>query len=461
MLDDALLRLQTSREVVRRKVNPDKIVNEIEIHFQFQYRAQMLQALIITLREGVEAALIVGITLAYLSKIQRPDLRRTVYFALTAAFICSIAVAVVISHFQINEDIFEGSIMLVAAVFVVSMIWFMSRAARKLKGHIEGKIGSLASTGRRFGLFIFVFLMVLREGVETVLILSAVSLNSTELMSFIGTVIGVLLAVIFGVMFVKGSIRINLQRFFRVTTVILVFVAAQLIVSGLHELSENGVLPSSRREMALVGPIVRNDAFFFITIVALAAMMILFDQRRRQDTAVASTNNSTNSRAVQRKVEWTARKERLWSGAVYVSSFIFVVLVTAQFIYAKSTSSLSPAHLLAFSGGQLSIPAADVSDGELHRYSTIIDDKEVRFLLFKKPDGKIVTVLDACQICGPVGFYKSGNQIICKNCSSPVNPQSMGQPGGCNPIPLKSSVQGGNVVISQADLASMASHFGK
>src|SRR6185437_1145930 len=140
----------------------------------------MIEALVITLREGVEAALIVGITLAYLSKILRPELRRVVYAALGAAFVC--------------------------------MIWFMGRAARKLKGEIEGKVGSLASSGRSFGLFLFVFLMVLREGVETVLILSAVSLNSTELMSFIGTLIGVLLAIVFGVMFVKGSVRINLQR---------------------------------------------------------------------------------------------------------------------------------------------------------------------------------------------------------------------------------------------------------
>src|SRR4029077_14393416 len=137
-----------------------------------------------------------------------------------------------------------------------------------------------------FGLFLFVFLMVLREGVETVLILTAVEFNSTQLLSFMGTLIGVLLAVIFGVMFVKGSIRINLQRFFRVTTVILIFVAAQLLVSGLHELSENGVLPSSREEMALIGPIVRNDLFFFVTIVTLAALMVLFEVKRRHPGAL-------------------------------------------------------------------------------------------------------------------------------------------------------------------------------
>src|SRR6201997_5664820 len=242
----------------------------------------MLQAFIITLREGVEAALIVGITLAYLTKIGRAELRKTVYAALVAAFLGSIGVAVVISRTHLNEDVFEGWVMLVAAFFVITMVIFMMKTGRKMKGEIEGKIGLLAGNDAWFGLFIFIFLMVLREGAETVLMLASVSLNSTELMSFLGTLLGVMAAIGFGVMFVKGSVRINLQKFFRVTTVILWFVAAQLIISGLHELSENGVLPSSKQEMALIGPIVRNDVFFFITIFALAALMVLFEVKSRQ-----------------------------------------------------------------------------------------------------------------------------------------------------------------------------------
>src|SRR5437763_5957934 len=265
----------------------------------------MLEAFIVTLREGVEAALIVGITLAYLAKINRPELKKSVYAALISAFVGSIAVAFLLSRTRWNQDIFEGWVMLAAAFFVVTMIVFMMRTGRKLKGQIEGKVGLLAGEDAWFGLFVFVFLMVLREGVETVLILSAVSLNSTELLSFIGTVLGVMVAILFGVMFVKSSVRINLQKFFRVTTVILFFVAAQLLISGLHELSENGVLPSSKEEMALIGPIVRNDLFFFVTILALAALMVLFDQRGRQgDGAPPPPSGGTNSRALQRKALW-------------------------------------------------------------------------------------------------------------------------------------------------------------
>src|SRR5271167_3984172 len=310
----------------------------------------MLQAFIITLREGVEAALIVGITLAYLAKIGRNDLRKAVYAALAAAFVGSIGVAVVLSRFKLNEDVFEGWVMLVAAVFVVTMIIFMMRTGRKLKGQIEGKLGTLAEQGSSVGVFLFVFLMVLREGAETVLMLSAVTLNSSELMSFIGTLSGVVVAVLFGVMFVKGSVKINLQKFFKVTTAILFLVAGQLVISGLHELSENGVLPSSRQEMALIGPIVRNDFFFFVTILALAALMVLFEMKSHQSVELPPAG------AARRKALWTVRRERFWMASVYVFSFAFIVMVTASFIYEKSASALSPAAEVIFVDGKVSIP---------------------------------------------------------------------------------------------------------
>jgi high-affinity iron transporter len=415
----------------------------------------MFQALVVTLREGVEAALIVGIALVYLSKIGRPDLRRTVYAALAAALLGSVAAAVALSYLPISQDQLEGWVMLVAALLVVGMILFMMRTARKLKGQIETKVGSLAGASSKLGLFAFIFLMVFREGVETVVILSGVTLNSTELMSFLGTLTGVALAVLFGVIFVKGSVRIDLRKFFRVTTVILFFVAAQLVITGLHELSETGVLPSSREEMALIGPIFRNDYFFPITMLALVALMVLLEYRRRQPVAATAP-----SAAEQRKLQWTARRERFWSILVCTTAFIFIFMVTAEFVYAKSTARLSPAAEVAFDKeGHAAIITNDLPEGELRRYSANVNGVEVRFLLYRKPDGKVATVFDACQICGGIGFYKGGNGIICKNCAAPVNPQSVGQPGGCNPIPLHSTQDNNSVVINVTDLAPQVGQF--
>src|SRR5271165_5068581 len=415
----------------------------------------MLDAFIVTLREGVEAALIVGITLAYLSKINRPELRKSVYAALISAFVGSLGVAFLLSRTRWNQDIFEGWVMLAAAFFVVTMIVFMLKTGRKLKGQIEGKVGLLAGEDAWFGLFLFVFLMVLREGVETVLILSAVSLNSTELLSFLGTFLGVIVAVLFGVMFVKGSVRINLQKFFKVTTAILFLVALQLVIAGLHELSESGVIPSSKREMALIGPIVRNDLFFFVTIFALAALMVLFDAKRREPVL------DSPSAAERRKEIWTARKERLWMASVYGFSFVFIALVTAEFIYTKSVSALSPAAEVSFTNGQVKIPLAQVSDGDLHRFQAKENGVEVRFWLYQKPDGKMATVLDACEICGAVGFYKTANGVVCKNCAAPINPQSVGTAGGCNPIPLTATQTADAVIIQEADIAAGSRMFEK
>jgi high-affinity iron transporter len=422
----------------------------------------MLQAFIITLREGVEASLIVGIVFAYLVKIGRPELKKVVFWALGSALAASVLGAVLIARTHFNSDIFEGWVMLAAALFVVSMIWFMHKTARSMKGEIEGRVARAIQNTSRLGLFFFVFLLVLREGVETVLILSAVSLNSTELLSFLGTALGVLVAVVFGVMFIRGSVRIDLQRFFRVTTVILYFVVFQLVVSGLHELSENGVLPSSQAEMRTIGPIVRNDLFFFVTMLALAALMVLMEQRRRTPATLPETTSS----AERRRIEWTQRREKLWMGAVVGSAFVFIFLSTAQFIYAKSSTALSATTPVTLVGDQVTVPATQITDDQLHRFGVHVDDgagrsPEVRFLLFKKPDGNIVSVADACNICGPVGFYMGSQGITCKMCASPLVPASMGQPGGCNPIPLKSTQANGEIIIAASDLKALAPRFEK
>ena len=417
----------------------------------------MFQALVVTLREGVEAALIVGITLVYLAKIGRTDLRKTVYAALITALLGSIAGGVVLSSLPINQDKVEGWVMLVAALFVITMVIFMMRTARKLKGEIESKVGSLAADGgSKWGLFAFIFLMVFREGVETVVILSGVTLDSTELMSFLGTLMGVALAVVFGVMFVKGSVRVDLRKFFRVTTVILFFVAAQLIIAGFHELAESGVLHSSKREMAIIGPIVRNDYFFSVTMLALVVLMVLMEYRRRKPEAAPATT----SKAEERKVEFTARRERFWANAVMSTAFVFIFMVTAEFIYAKSTTALSDATNITFdAAGNATILTRTLAEGDLARYAANVDGVNMRFLLYRKPDGKVASLFDACEICGSVGFYKGAQGLICKNCAAPINPQSVGQSGGCNPIPLHMTQNGDSVVINITDLRPQLAQF--
>ena len=147
--------------------------------------------------------------------------------------------------------------------------------------------------------------------------------------------------------------------------------------------------------------------------------------------------------------------------SVYTFSFVFIALVTAQFIYTKAVSALSPAAEVTFNNGQVSIPLAQVSDGDLHRFQAQEKGTTVRFWLYQKPDGKVATVFDACEICGSVGFYKTANGVVCKNCAAPINPQSVGTAGGCNPVPLKATQTASAIIIEEADLAAGSRMFGQ
>src|SRR5262249_54067629 len=134
-------------------------------------------------------------------------------------------------------------------------------------------------------------------------------------------------------------------------------------------------------------------------------------------------------------------------------------LVTAEFIYAKSVNALSPATEVSFSNGEVAIPVAQVSDGDLHRFAARENGAEIRFLLYKRPDGRVVAVFDACEICGSVGLFRGQNGLVCKNCAAPINLQSVGTSGGCNPVPLISALSGDAIVIHEADITARAKLF--
>jgi uncharacterized membrane protein len=239
------------------------------------------------------------------------------------------------------------------------------------------------------------------------------------------------------------------------TTVILMVVVFQLTISGLHELSEGQILPSSSTEMALVGPIVRNDVFFFVAILALAGAMVLWEWRgRRAVVPVVELEG-----AALRKAKWTARREKLWMMGSCAASGLFILMITAEFIYAKSATALSDATPLTVTGDAAKIPVATVSDGILHRFSVESDGVTVRIIVIQRPDKSLVAAFDACEICGPKGFYQKGGMVVCKNCASALVNSSIGEKGGCNPIPIESKVEGDELVIPAARIFKGAGIF--
>ena len=198
----------------------------------------------------------------------------------------------------------------------------------------------------------FVFFMVVREGAELVLILRAVELSTAGVQVWIGTLLGIAIAVAVGIFFFQGTLRIPLHRFFRATSVILMVIAFQLALTGVHELSEAQWIWSSKAEMATVGPIVRNEVFFFVVILGVAALVVMrewFSARRPAEDAAANP-------AERRLREWEFRRQRRWSFAAAILCVLVVVSLAAEFAYTHAMNAPQPAQMLTAQNNEVRIP---------------------------------------------------------------------------------------------------------
>jgi high-affinity iron transporter len=421
----------------------------------------LLSSFLIALREGVEAALVVGIVLVYLNRTGRSQLVRWVWGGVAAAVASSLAVAIALERWKISEDGFEGVLLLVAAVFVVTMIAWMNRVARHLRAEIEKRVEQQAAksdSSAGFGLAAFVFFMVVREGVELALILRAVELSTEGLSVWIGTLLGLGVAVAVGVFFFQGTLKISLGKFFSATSTILIIVAVQLALTGVHELSEAMWLPSSKVEMAYIGPIVRNEFFFFTVILGAAALLVLREW-------MAAGNRSAEAEtapdaAERRRLEWERRRQRRWAFASAFTCTAVILILAAEFAYTRVTAT-TEARSIQSDNGTVRIPISDVSDANLHIYSVDAAGTSLRFMVIRKPNGSWGTALDACLICGMAGYRQDGSNVVCRNCASAIYIPTIGEAGGCNPVGVPYHAENGSLVIDVASLAEAKNRVAK
>jgi high-affinity iron transporter len=207
----------------------------------------MLQAFIITLREGLEAFLIVAISMAYLRKSGRRELIPAVQWGIALAIAISIGAAFLFARAS-NQALWEGVLALAAAVSVASLTIHMWRTSRRIKSDIEGHLRSSTlktGTAAFLGVFGFTLLMITREGMETALLMGTlwVQVKSASVIS--GAFIGTLVAASVAWLWSRYGHRVNLAVFFQVTAVFLLVFVVQLLIYSFHELTEANIFPYS------------------------------------------------------------------------------------------------------------------------------------------------------------------------------------------------------------------------
>lgn len=203
---------------------------------------------LIGLREGLEAALVVGILVAYLVKTGRQDLLRWIWAGVAIAIAVSVGFGALLTYgprglsFEAQE-ILGGTLSIIAVGFVTWMIFWMARTARSLKGELESRM-ALAAEGGATALVVLAVLAVGREGLETALFLwAAAQATGQTTEPLVGALLGLLTAVVLGILIYRGAVRIDMRKFFTYTGAILVVVAAGVLSYGVHDLQEGGVLP--------------------------------------------------------------------------------------------------------------------------------------------------------------------------------------------------------------------------
>ncbi|MBI5957443.1 MAG: FTR1 family protein [Chloroflexi bacterium] len=226
----------------------------------------MFSSLLLIFREGLEAALITGIIFGALDQLGRQDRRRWVWAAVGLAGALSLALAVVLQAAGAKlegraEALFEGTAMLLAVGVLTWMIFWMRYQSRQMRDVLQADVHAAVRGGQNWALFSVTFLAVLREGIEAALFLTAANFASGDgLSTFIGGMIGLAAAVLVGWMIYSSTIRLNLRRFFNVTSVILLFFAAGLFAHGLHEFEEIGWLPALAEQVWNLKPVLDDQS---------------------------------------------------------------------------------------------------------------------------------------------------------------------------------------------------------
>ena len=218
----------------------------------------MLASFLITFREALEAALIIGIIAAYVAKLGRKDLNRYINIGIVSALAASAAVAflfkVVYGELEgTAEQLFEGAAALTAAIVLTYMIFWMASNSKKIKGEVQEKIDMSISKGQKFGIAALSFVAVFREGVETVLFLGTQAIKS-PVNTIMGFISGLASVIALSFIMFKGIYRLDVSRFFRYTSILLIIFSAGLVGTAVHEFNEAGIIPEVIEHMWDINP---------------------------------------------------------------------------------------------------------------------------------------------------------------------------------------------------------------
>lgn len=414
----------------------------------------MLQYLIPVMKNATTAILPLAMMMAIIWKRQSGLLLNRAWRGVLLGSGGAFAVAVLrYNSLFIKRETYEGWVLGFALVSEALMLFFFWRAYKK--GDLrEGDIPE-------WTVFVVASALFLYSGLDFFLFAAkfltpASTLPWTELaFQVAGLFLGLGLAVLVGLAVFRVVRSLHDGRSLAVITAGFFVSMLQQAIVELQILLGKGLVPMSKGLLAMMVLLINHLDWFFcaVLVVTFCAPVLLFLQRKPD-------HEKGLNPAQYRKILAVARRQLRWGAASAVSLFLAFFLVTVGQAYADKKMELSPAVKVTVQQGQINIPVTTVEDGSLHRFAyTASNGTVVRFIIIKKSGSAYGVGLDACEICGPTGYFEREGQVVCKLCDVMMNKATIGFKGGCNPVPLEFKMAAGKIVIPAEALEKEKKRF--
>ncbi|KUO77818.1 MAG: hypothetical protein APF81_04110 [Desulfosporosinus sp. BRH_c37] len=405
----------------------------------------MLGILDYTLKSSFGVGLLVVTLLLYLTL---PDLTSKVKYVWIGTGLALVFATVLVYgvDFWGNRELFEFAWL--SCIFpVLALLILTGRLASKSKS-AQFAVGPLV--------LLTTVLLITVEGIELVgfpikIFVQARSFINTELiLKVIGALFGIFLAALFGWTYFKSTRKMNKQLVIITGTTLITIVLARDLISLLQLGMTLGYIPVTPVLVSVVAPVINTYyPLFFYALVLLVAVQVILARVVSKKPVQQEYGNP----ALRRKSLAEYRNQLRWLTVTLALILTTGALLGVGHVYSNKKVKLSPPVPVQAENGVIVIPVTQVNDNKLHRFNFVTQNNvAMRFIVVGKGNGLFGVGLDACEICGVVGYYQRGDNVVCLNCDVIINKQTIGFPGGCNPIPFPNKVENGSILIKTADL---------
>lgn len=415
----------------------------------------LLQNCIPAMENAATAMLPLAMLLALSGKIQAGNLKKLIWQGvlwgiLGAFFIATVKLG---TKNAVKREVFELLVVIVALAgefLLLASYWLGNRMSSAVKNKLlAGTTCLVAVTFALYhGLDLFLFPADVYASADTLV-------SAAVLIKFAGFIAGILLALLTGLAVFRAADALSYKAILTVFTIQFTAIILKQIILVIQIMMARRILLGGKALMSVMVPLINHHIWllYLVLIVALSLPIALFLQKKPARPAGSNP-------AQYRKILIAVRKKLRWGTVVTLSILALFLLSTVGKTYADKVAEIVPAVPVSAQQGQVRIPLEKVEDGHLHRYSFAASTGTiVRFIIIKKGGSAYGVGLDACEICGPTGYFERDDQVVCKLCDVVMNKATIGFKGGCNPIPLEYKVDEGSILIPAAALEKEKERF--